>query len=443
MSAKVELQGLLALINSSANEAIAEYDKAGQEVPTLDSTLSHPLDTALDSLALKKAIRVLEGACQQLCATLAPPQHTVINFVQNYDSACVRVAIKSSITTILEAHPNGLHVKDLSDIVHIESGKLSRVLRSLATKGCYREVTQGIFANNRLSLVLRPSIEACVQTYLHTEIVMSGASVLYENLTNQDTAFSYEPSKAPIMEVLKKEGITGTFFDWMTSNPNTQEEYHRGMIGVGSIMGSLSVLEHFPWKEVSTVCDLGSGIGPFSLPLAKMYPNLHITCHDLPEVLAQAQVVWAQKAPEAVSGQNVEFVPLNFLQKVPVQGQDVYYLRHIIHDWPDAEATVILRNVRQAMAPHSRLLIQDYVMLSASREDDNVRHNATVAPKPLLPNYGAGNMRLYQSDLSMLIIHNARERTLDEVIKLGDDVGLQLAKVWDLGESCAIEFKLA
>ncbi|EGN93498.1 hypothetical protein SERLA73DRAFT_64041 [Serpula lacrymans var. lacrymans S7.3] len=438
MSAKVELQGLLALINSSANEAIAEYDKAGQEVPTLDSTLSHPLDTALDSLALKKAIRVLEGACQQLCATLAPPQHT---FVQNYDSACVRVAIKSSITTILEAHPNGLHVKDLSDIVHIESGKLSRVLRSLATKGCYREVTQGIFANNRLSLVLRPSIEACVQTYLHTEIVMSGASVLYENLTNQDTAFSYEPSKAPIMEVLKKEGITGTFFDWMTSNVREcLKEYHRGMIGVGSIMGSLSVLEHFPWKEVSTVCDLGSGIGPFSLPLAKMYPNLHITCHDLPEVLAQAQVVWAQKAPEAVSGQNVEFVPLNFLQKVPVQGQDVYYLRHIIHDWPDAEATVILRNVRQAMAPHSRLLIRELAIF--------IRYTLLFsevfqAPKPLLPNYGAGNMRLYQSDLSMLIIHNARERTLDEVIKLGDDVGLQLAKVWDLGESCAIEFKLA
>ena len=33
-------------------------------------------------------------------------------------------------------------------------------------------------------------------------------------------------------------------------------------------------------------------------------------------------------------------------------------LRHIIHDWPDAEALAILRNVRKAMAPHSRVLLR-------------------------------------------------------------------------------------
>ena len=33
-------------------------------------------------------------------------------------------------------------------------------------------------------------------------------------------------------------------------------------------------------------------------------------------------------------------------------------LRHIIHDWPDAEALAILRNVRKSMAPHSRVLLR-------------------------------------------------------------------------------------
>jgi hypothetical protein len=33
-------------------------------------------------------------------------------------------------------------------------------------------------------------------------------------------------------------------------------------------------------------------------------------------------------------------------------------LRHIIHDWPDAEALLIFQNVRKAMKPGSRLLIR-------------------------------------------------------------------------------------
>ena len=89
--------------------------------------------------------------------------------------------------------------------------------------------------------------------------------------------------------------------------------------------------------------------------------------------------VWAKDAPEALQNNQVEFVPLNFLEESPVQGQDVYYvctgsfgpvlvlmcaqLRNIIHNWPDAEAAVILKNTRNAMAPHSRLLIRAFLCL--------------------------------------------------------------------------------
>ncbi|KAI6130910.1 hypothetical protein EV401DRAFT_1850806, partial [Pisolithus croceorrhizus] len=67
------LEALLEIINSSARLAIAEYKKHGNSVPTVHSTEFHPLDFATDTVALKKAVRLLEGACQQLCASLAPP----------------------------------------------------------------------------------------------------------------------------------------------------------------------------------------------------------------------------------------------------------------------------------------------------------------------------------------------------------------------------------
>jgi len=76
---EVKLEALLDIINSSARQAIAEYKKSGHGVPSAESPTFHPLDMATDTLALRKAIRLLEGAYYQLSATLAPPQHTVFN----------------------------------------------------------------------------------------------------------------------------------------------------------------------------------------------------------------------------------------------------------------------------------------------------------------------------------------------------------------------------
>ena len=72
---RAKLDALLALLNSAAQEAIAEYERAG-DVPSTES--AHPLDSQLPSLALKNAVRILEGACEQLCTTLAPPAHTLL-----------------------------------------------------------------------------------------------------------------------------------------------------------------------------------------------------------------------------------------------------------------------------------------------------------------------------------------------------------------------------
>jgi hypothetical protein len=37
--------------------------------------------------------------------------------------------------------------------------------------------------------------------------------------------------------------------------------------------------------------------------------------------------VWAQDAPEALQNNQVDFVPLNFLEGSPVKGLDMYYVR--------------------------------------------------------------------------------------------------------------------
>jgi len=57
----------------------------------------------------------------------------------NMEVAASRVAIYTKVTDILRCHPDGLHVDQISRLAGIESGKMARVLRALATKHVYKE----------------------------------------------------------------------------------------------------------------------------------------------------------------------------------------------------------------------------------------------------------------------------------------------------------------
>ena len=56
-----------------------------------------------------------------------------------FEWACVGVVTRAKVADVLEKFPNGLHVDELAKLVNLEQGKLSRVLRLLATKGCFTE----------------------------------------------------------------------------------------------------------------------------------------------------------------------------------------------------------------------------------------------------------------------------------------------------------------
>ncbi|KAG1748289.1 O-methyltransferase-domain-containing protein [Suillus paluster] len=117
-----------------------------------------------------------------------------------------------------------------------------------------------------------------------------------------------------------------------------------------------------------------------TMPLAKMFPHLRIANQDLPEIMPQAQNAWEKNVPEALLDDRVEFVASNFFEDIPVAGKDVYYLRNIIHDWPDVESTVILRNIRQAMGPNSRVLIHDCVLFRTLQEPGTGVNEFTKRP---------------------------------------------------------------
>lgn len=442
-NSEAKVEALLHIINSSAHQAIAEYKKTGHGIPSADAATFHPLDLTTDTLALKKAIRLLEGAYHQLSSILAPPQHTVMNFVLNYNWACTDVALRARLADVLDQYPEGLSVDKLAEAVNLDKVKTARVLRALTLMGCFKEVERDVFANNRLSLILKSANNTRWYARLHSQDVSKAASVVYETMVNEEFSRSHEIDKAPRIFAFRKEGMKVNQYEMFEENEEKREAFHRAMLGQSDMLGASAVLHHYPWNDISSVADIGSGTGAFSIPLAKMYPHLRITNQDLPNVMALAQNAWEKDAPEALLDGRVEFTPINFLEDAPVVGKDVYYLRHIIHNWPDAEATTILRNIRKAMGPNSRVLIHDCVIFHTLQNPGVETNGLSVAPEPMLPNFGAGSHNAYQTDLTMWFTFNSKERTLEELKIIGAAAGLVLTQVYDLVDTMLVELRIA
>jgi len=240
--------------------------------------------------------------------------------------------------------------------------------------------------------------------------------------------------------------------------------FGRGMIGWGNGIDAGAVVTDFPWDKLplnTTVCDVGGGVGNISMQLLRKHPQLRIKLQDMPERIKQAkEQVWPDMFPKALGSPNdgagsmIEFKPIDFLKESPIKDCDIYFLKNIIHDWPDDECVTILKHIKAAMKADSRILIHEYVVslssisqrpstpLASDTSNSADSGSLDLAPSPLLPNYGAGSIRQYNIDISVMGILNSKQRTLKEFQVLGERAGLRFVKLWTVGEMGLVELGL-
>jgi hypothetical protein len=74
------IKALADMISSAVETVLSEYALGHHEVPELDVTQPGPFDRPEDaSERLQSAIRIIEAASAQLCATVASPGHVITN----------------------------------------------------------------------------------------------------------------------------------------------------------------------------------------------------------------------------------------------------------------------------------------------------------------------------------------------------------------------------
>ena len=104
----------------------------------------------------------------------------------------------------------------------------------------------------------------------------------------------------------------------------------------------LEALEAYDCSGIAHLCDVGGGHGYTLCRLLVKYPHLRGTVLELPSVLAQHELLWADKMGV---GDRCTFVPGDMFRAVPLA--DAYMMKYIIHDWNDEECRQILSAIHR------------------------------------------------------------------------------------------------
>ncbi|KAI4286159.1 MAG: hypothetical protein L6R38_000141 [Xanthoria sp. 2 TBL-2021] len=154
-------------------------------------------------------------------------------------------------------------------------------------------------------------------------------------------------------------------------------------------------------KDTVLLVDIGGGRGHVLEDFVKDPGRRtgRLIVQDLPAALGDA---------DSLSKQGIETMAYNFFTPQPVKGAKAYYMRSILHDWPDRACREILSNTAAAMREgYSKLLIDELVL-----PDTNV------------PPQGAF------LDLSMMALETGAERTSGQWQDLLASAGLRIEKIW-------------
>jgi hypothetical protein len=331
------------------------------------------------------------NALGSLQARLLPPEAVMMNMINGFGlPRCIWVAAELGVADRLADAP--MYVEDLAQAVGANSDALYRVLRALASAGIFEEVGQGRFAINRLADCLRSDAPLSMRPwaqYVGAEWYWQAWGSFMATVKNGKTIHENVHNRR--------------FFQYYADNPGYTEMFDAAMSSV-SALANPAIVGGYDFSRLGSVVDLGGGEGALLAAVLHENPGVRGTLYDRAEVMTRARNGGPLAMPSIA--ERVTFATGDFFESVP-SGHDAYLMKWILHDWDDAEAGIILGNVRRAAARGTRLIVAEMMV------DDG---NAPSAAKLL--------------DLAMLGLTGGRERTEAGYRGLFSDAGFSLRRVF-------------
>jgi O-methyltransferase/methyltransferase family protein len=298
----------------------------------------------------------------------------------------ISVAAKLGIADVLGDGP--LSAEDIATRVGSDPEATYRLLRTLSGYSVFAVEPDGRFALTPMGDALR---EGAVDSMRGMAVLMSHP-LLWEDWGHLLNSVRTGEANLP-----KLRGMGA--YDFLTSNPEYAAVFFQGM---GSISGSETdpVLAAYDFSQFRTIVDVSGGRGGLLAGILAQAPNSRGVLFDSEFATADAPSVFEA----AGAGERVTIENGTCFDTLPA-GADAYLLKHVLHDFPEAECLAVLKNVRDAIAPDGKLLLIEYVLNGAGE-----RHIGNII------------------DLWLLLLLGAKERTLPQYTELFAKANLKVTR---------------
>ncbi|RHZ59421.1 uncharacterized protein CDV56_108622 [Aspergillus thermomutatus] len=331
--------------------------------------------------------KVLLQACDDLRSTYETPLETSFRVLfSSHQAMALRLGVDMKLFDAIakrSSRGDGSHfnVQQLADDTGADPALVARIIRLLAAMGVLKEVDAGLFSSTPLAT----------------------AYVLPDYFKEKGWKNPADIDDGPFQFAMNTKS---RYFDFLSTAPYYQEAFNKTMTLSVRWRGQ-SWFEFFPVEQKLRVqrpsdallVDVGGGQDRDLVLLKERFPTLpgRLVLQDLPNVVKGARDLHP----------GIDVQEHDFLRDQPVKGARAYYLRAVLHDWPEKQVVQILAKIREAMAQDSLLLI-----------DENLMPESNV---PLLP---------AMVDLSMMVSFAAAERTKTQFESLLNEAGFELVKAW-------------
>jgi len=255
--------------------------------------------------------------------------------------------VSSSLYTLAKTgilndlHENGPQTAaQLAEKFGLDENALYRIMRALAGINYLNQRKDGAFEATPITgLILKEHPES-----FHGMAMMYGDSMLAELPSFPETI-----KTGTSMVEINHDGKT--VWQLLEQEPELADAFDHQM-ATWTELHAATVAKSYDFSSARSVVDIGGGRGTMMREILRANPNANGVIFDRPEVVIQTEL----RMQEAGLSDRCECVGGNFFESVP-QGADFYVIKHVLHDWDDEHAVEILRNIRRAMRPDSRLLI--------------------------------------------------------------------------------------
>lgn len=316
---------------------------------------------------------------------LPPPMQMMKMFMGAWVAQAVGAAARLGVADHLVSGP--ATAEELAKKTDASADGLHRLMRALASIGVFT-MEGDRFALNPLGETLRTGVPGSMRSI-----------AIAETDTAHWLTWGRFTDAVKQGRGMARDALGMDPWDYYGKHPEDGVTFSRAMADISGI-ASEPVLAAYDFSSVESIVDVGGAHGALLGAILKKYPKAKGAILDRPPVAESAK-----GAIEAAGLKDrVDIVPGDFFKEVP-KGADLYLLKHILHDWDDAHCVDILRTVRAAMKPTSKLLV---VEMALPRE-------AFPTPAHLM-------------DLNMLVMLSGRERTNEEYAALLEKVGLKASQ---------------